>query len=187
MLFWEVILIAVGLSMDTFAVSIMLGLSVKKPKIIEYFIPALYFGFFQTVMPLTGYFAGTLFAVKIQRFDHWIAFILLAFIGGRMIHESFSKEEEKVKENSYRFVVMVLLAIATSIDSLVVGLTFAFLKTNIYFAIAIIGIITFCIAVMGVRVGHVFGRSYKSKAEFIGGAILVMLGMKILIEHLFIS
>ena len=185
MSFWEVILIAIGLSMDTFAVSIMLGLSVKKPKIIEYFIPALYFGFFQTVMPLAGYFAGTFFAVRIQQFDHWIAFALLAFIGGRMIYESFSKEEEKVKDNSFRFVTMLLLAIATSIDSLVVGITFAFLKTDIYLAIAIIGLITFCISVTGVKAGNVFGRRYKSKAEFTGGAMLIILGAKILIEHLF--
>ena len=136
-------------------------------------------------MPLIGYFAGTLFAVRINKFDHWIAFALLAFVGGRMIHESFSKEEEKVNENPFRFVVMVMLAIATSIDSLVVGITFAFFKPNIYLTITIIGLITFCIAVLGVKAGNVFGRRYKSKAELIGGAMLVILGVKILLEHLF--
>jgi putative Mn2+ efflux pump MntP len=181
----ETILIAIGLSMDAFAVSITLGLSVKKPKIIEYLIPGIYFGVFQALMPFIGYFTGALFASRIQEFDHWIAFSLLGFIGGKMIKESFSPDEEKAKENSFSFFTMLLLAIATSIDALVVGVTFAFFAVNIYFAIIIIGLTTFFISIAGVKIGNIFGKKYKSKAEFIGGAALVVLGVKVLIEHLF--
>jgi putative Mn2+ efflux pump MntP len=181
---FEIILIAVGLSMDAFAVSITLGLSVKKLKIKEALIPGVYFGFFQALMPLIGYFVGTFFAHKIQSFDHWIAFTLLVIIGGKMIKDSFSKEEDKVKENPFQFATMLLLAIATSIDALAVGVTFSFFEINIILAIIIIGFTTFCISIGGVKIGNVFGTKYKSKAEFIGGAVLVILGFKILIEHL---
>jgi putative Mn2+ efflux pump MntP len=181
----DIILIAIGLSMDAFAISITFGLSVKKPKIIEYFIPGIYFGVFQALMPFIGYFAGTLFFFFFQEFDHWVAFVLLGFIGGKMIKEFFSLFEEKTKENSFRFITMLLLAIATSIDALVVGVTFAFFAVNIYFAIIVIGLTTFCISVLGVKIGNIFGKKYKSKAEFVGGAALVLLGAKILIEHLF--
>jgi putative Mn2+ efflux pump MntP len=181
----EIIIIAIGLSMDAFAVSITLGLSVKKLKIKHVLIPAIYFGFFQALMPLIGFFAGTMFANKIQNFDHWIAFILLGIIGGKMIRESLSKGEEKIKENSFQFATMLLLAIATSIDALAVGVTFAFFEINIFLAIILIGLTTFCISIGGVKIGNIFGAKYKSKAEFIGGAVLVILGFKILIEHLF--
>jgi len=180
----EIILIAIGLSMDAFAVSITLGLSVKKPKIKEVLIPGIYFGLFQMLMPLIGYFAGINFASKIQHIDHWVAFVLLGIIGGKMIKESFSKEEQKVNDNPFRFMKMLLLAIATSIDALAVGITFAFFEVNIFMAIAIIGLATFCISIGGVKIGNIFGAKYKSKAEFTGGAILVILGLKILIEHL---
>lgn len=183
----EIIIIAIGLSMDAFAVSITLGLSVKKLKIKHVLIPAIYFGFFQALMPLIGFFAGTMFANKIQNFDHWIAFILLGIIGGKMIRESLSKGEEKVKENSFQFVTMLLLAIATSIDALAVGVTFAFFEINIFLAIILIGLTTFCISLGGVKIGNIFGAKYKSKAEFIGGAVLVILGLKILAEHLFFN
>ena len=183
--FWEIFLIAIGLSMDAFAVSITLGLSVKKPKIIEYLIPGIYFGFFQALMPLIGYFAGTLFADKILNVEHWVAFVLLGFVGGNMIRESFSKEEEKIKENPFNFIKMLLLAIATSIDALAVGVTFAFFQINIFIAIIIIGLTTFIISIIGVKIGNIFGIKFKSKAEFVGGAVLVILGVKILIEHLF--
>ncbi|MDR0447973.1 MAG: manganese efflux pump MntP family protein [Treponema sp.] len=183
--FPEIVLIAVGLSMDAFAVSIVLGLSVKTSKPIQYLIPGLYFGFFQTLMPLTGYFAGTLFTEKIQSFEHWIAFILLGIIGGKMIKDSFSKEEEKPKDHPFTFVKMLLLAIATSIDALAVGVTFAFFRINIFTAILIIGFTTFSLSMAGVKIGNVFGIKYKSKAEFSGGAVLVILGLKILIEHFF--
>jgi len=181
----EIILIAIGLSMDAFAVSIMLGLSVKKLTFKEFLIPGLFFGFFQGLMPLIGYYAGAMFAEKIQGFDHWIAFILLGIIGGNMIKDSFSKDNEEKKEhNQFAFIHMLLLAIATSIDALAVGVTFAFFEINIFIAIAIIGFTTFCISMGGVKIGNIFGIKFKSKAELAGGIILAALGIKILIEHL---
>jgi putative Mn2+ efflux pump MntP len=180
----EIIIIAIGLSMDAFAVSITLGLSIKRLNVKEILIPGIYFGFFQALMPLIGYLAGTIFADKIQNLDHWIAFALLGIIGGKMIWESFSQDGKKVKENSFRFVTILLLAIATSIDALAVGVTFAFFEINIFLTIIIIGLITFCISIGGVKIGNLFGAKYKSKAEFIGGAVLLILGLKILVEHL---
>jgi len=181
---FEIILIAIGLSMDAFAVSVTLGLSVKKPKIKEVFIPGFYFGLFQALMPLIGFFAGISFAGKIQNYDHWIAFVLLSFIGGKMIVESFSKKEKKVNKNPFLFTKMFLLAIATSIDALAVGVTFSFFEVNIFKAIIIIGLITFCISIGGVKAGNIFGTKFRSKAECFGGAVLILLGLKILIEHL---
>ena len=183
----EIILIAIGLSMDAFAVSITLGLSVRKPKIKEVLIPGIYFGFFQALMPLIGYFAGISFASKIQNLDHWIAFVLLGFIGGKMIVESFSKKEKKENGNPFQFTKMILLAIATSIDALAVGVAFSFFEVNIFKSIIIIGLITFGISIGGVKVGNLFGAKFKSKAEFFGGAVLILLGLKILIEHLFMK
>ena len=148
----EIILIAIGLSMDAFAVSITLGLSVQKPKIINYLIPGIYFGFFQALMPFIGYSGGIYFADKIQNFDHWIAFVLLGFIGGKMIKESFSKDDKKTNKNSFQFMTMFLLSIATSIDALAVGVTFAFFEIDIFMAIAIIGITTFLISIGGVKI-----------------------------------
>ena len=183
--FPEIAVIAVGLSMDAFAVAITLGLSAKKPKPAEYLLPALYFGFFQALMPLAGYFAGTYFAQKIQQADHWIAFALLGFTGGKMIRDSFSNGHEKTGERPFRFTNMLLLATATSIDALAVGITFAFFKVNIVTAVIITGLTTFCISAAGVKAGTVFGIKLKSKAECAGGAVLVLLGFKILIEHVF--
>lgn len=180
----EIILIAIGLSMDAFAVSITLGLSVKRPSIKEYLIPGAYFGFFQALMPLIGHFAGTLFSEKTQHLDHWIAFALLGLIGGNMIRESFSKDKEDTRGNRFLFVNMLLLAIATSIDALAVGITFAFFNINIFAAVAIIGFTTFCISTGGVKIGNMFGMRFKSKAELLGGVVLVALGVKILLEHL---
>ena len=180
-----IILIAVGLSMDAFAVSITLGLSDKNPKIIEFFIPGIYFGFFQSLMPFIGFFVGTYFSGKIENMDHWVAFVFLGFIGGKMIKDSFSKNDEKINENPFHPVKMLLLAIATSIDALAVGITFAFFRINIFMAIAIIGSTTFLISICGVKVGNMFGLRFKSKAEFIGGVILVAIGIKLLVEHLF--
>ena len=183
----EIILIAVGLSMDAFAVSITLGLSVPRPGIKQIALPGIFFGFFQALMPTIGYFAGVLFAEKIQQFDHWIAFALLVIIGGKMIKESLSKNEEETNENAFKLVKMFVLAIATSIDALAVGVSFAFFEVNIFMAAAIIGVTTFFIAMAGVKIGNVFGARFKSKAEFAGGAILIILGIKILVEHLFFS
>ena len=181
----EILLISIGLSMDAFAVSITLGLSVRKPKISEVFIPGIYFGFFQALMPFVGYVAGTLFALKIQSLDHWVAFLLLGIIGAKMIKDSYSKDEEKVNQNPLMFFKMLLLAIATSIDALAVGITFAFFEINIFKTVIIIGLTTFIISVGGMKIGNIFGSKYKSKAEFLGGSILILLGIKILIEHLF--
>jgi putative Mn2+ efflux pump MntP len=183
----EIIIIAIGLSMDAFAVSIILGLSTEKIKLKQVIIPGLYFGIFQALMPCIGYFAGINFADKIQHFEHWIAFAILGFIGGKMIKDSFSKEKEKVDENPFKFLKMLVLAIATSIDALAVGITFSFFRINIFLAIAIIGFTTFLISCGGVIIGKTFGARFKAKAEFIGGLILVAMGVKILIEHLFFS
>jgi len=179
----DIVLIAVGLSMDAFAVSIVLGLSVEKPKIREMFIPGIFFGGFQALMPITGYFAGFYFASKINAFEHWIAFVLLGIIGGNMIKESLSKKEEKLNEDSFQFMKMLVLAIATSIDAFAVGVTFAFFKIHIFRAAVIIGSITFIFSMAGVKIGNIFGTKFKSKAEFVGGVVLVLLGVKIVVEH----
>jgi putative Mn2+ efflux pump MntP len=182
----EIILIAIGLAMDAFAVSITLGLSAKKTDIKNIIIPGIYFGIFQALMPAIGYFAGIYWADKIQRLDHWITFALLALIGGKMIKDSFSEEKDtETVEYSFKFIKMMILALATSIDALAVGVTFAFFKVNIITAASITGIITCCISIAGVKIGNVFGTKFKSKAEFSGGAILVIIGIKIVIEHIF--
>jgi putative Mn2+ efflux pump MntP len=182
----EIILIAVGLSMDAFAVSITLGLSVQKPKLKHIIIPGVYFGFFQALMPSIGYFAGTYFADKIQSIDHWIAFVLLGFIGGKMIQDSFKTSEENVAP-SFAPAKMLALAVATSIDALAVGITFAFFNVRIMSAAAITGAITFIISASGVLIGGVFGAKFKSKAECIGGIVLIAIGTKIVIEHILLG
>jgi putative Mn2+ efflux pump MntP len=182
--FLEIMIIAIGLSMDAFAVSITLGLSVTKPKIQEWLIPGIFFGFFQALMPFIGYVVGMYFADIISNLDHWVAFVLLGCIGGKMIKESFSKDDEKINKNVFHCIPMLLLAIATSIDALAAGIPFALFKINIFKAVAITGITTFCISIAGVKIGNRFGIRFKSKAELSGGIILVLLGLKILIEHL---
>ena len=186
---WEIILIGIGLSMDAFAVSVILGLSTQKPGAKEILTPGLFFGFFQAFMPLVGYFAGIYFVSKIQAFEHWIAFALLGFIGGKMIKDSFSKNTaaEEENKNPFQFMRMLVLAVATSIDALAVGVTFALFKVRIVTAALIIGLITFGISMAGVKIGNVFGIKFKSKAEFAGGLVLVLLGIKIVIEHLFFN
>jgi len=180
----EIILIAFGLSMDAFAVSIILGLSVKKPGMKEFLIAGIFFGASQALMPLIGYFAGEHLSHKMQTLDHWVAFILLGVIGGKMIIDSFSKEEKTIEGNPFRLGKMFLLAIATSIDALAVGVTFAFYHIPIFVAILIIGLVTFSMSVAGVKIGNIFGSKYKSKAEFVGGIILVLLGIKMLVGGL---
>ena len=180
----ELFLIAVGLSMDAFAVSICKGLSMQKMNRKNALVIGLYFGGFQGIMPFLGYLLGSRFQDAIASYDHWIAFILLAVIGGNMIQESMDKELENL-DSSVAFKDMVILAIATSIDALAVGVTFAFLKVQIVPAVCFIGVITFFLSVVGVKVGTIFGSRYKSKAEFVGGFILLLIGAKILVEHLF--
>lgn len=179
----EIIILSVGLAMDAFAVSICKGLSMKKMNWKNAIIIALYFGLFQALMPVLGYFLGSTFEHIVTQIDHWIAFILLGLIGGNMIKESFNSEEDK-KNDSVDFKTMVVLAIATSIDALAVGITFAFLQVNILVAVALIGSITFAISLVGVKVGNKFGDKFQNKAEFAGGVILIILGLKILLEHL---
>lgn len=179
----ELFLLAVGLSMDAFAVSICKGLSVKKLKLKHALICGGYFGFFQALMPVIGYFAGVWFADLISSFDHWVVFILLALIGGNMIRESFSNEEEEVVD-SFAFKTMFMMAIATSIDALAVGVSFAFLNVNIFTSALLIGLTTFVLSAIGVKVGNVFGSKYESKAELVGGIILILIGLKVLLEHL---
>lgn len=180
---WELFVIAVGLSMDAFAVSICKGLSVPQMKYRHCLITGLYFGSFQALMPLTGYILGTGFSSMIERIDHWIAFVLLLLIGLNMVKESRECCEENL-DASFTFQVMLPLAIATSIDALAVGVTFAFLKVDIIPAVLFIGIITFTLSAFGVKLGNTVGAKYKSKAELAGGIVLIVMGCKILLEHL---
>lgn len=191
----ELFIIAVGLSMDAFAVAICKGLAMKKFSIRKAGIVGLYFGVFQAVMPLIGYFLGAQFQGKIASVDHWIVFVLLSFIGIGMIRESRTDNsgdasseaacaDSEEKDNSLDFKNMIMLAVATSIDALAVGVTFAFLKVSIVPAVSFIGIITFLLSALGVKIGNVFGTIYKSKAELAGGLILILMGVKILLEHL---
>ena len=179
----ELILLSVGLAMDAFAVSISKGLSVRELKPKHGLIAGAYFGGFQALMPLIGWLLGRQFEELIKSVDHWIAFGLLVLIGANMIRESFGGEDEQ--NASFSFKAILPLAIATSIDALAVGVTFAFLEVNIVLAITLIGVITFAISAAGVKIGNVFGTRFKSKAEFAGGVILILLGIKILVEHLF--
>ena len=179
----EILLISVGLAMDAFAVSVCKGLSMKKMNWKKAIIIGLYFGIFQALMPVLGYFLGTTFEQFITNIDHWIAFVLLSAIGGNMIKESFDQESENCNDN-VDVKTMVILAIATSIDALAVGITFACLRINIVLPVISIGIITFILSVIGVKIGNKFGDKYENKAEFIGGLILILLGIKILLEHL---
>ena len=185
--FPELFLLAVGLSMDAFAVSICLGLNTEKRVINSSLIAGLYFGTFQALMPLIGFMAATIFAAKIIAYDHWIAFALLFFLGAKMIAGSLKKENEKQPDNSknsFKPLQMFPLALATSIDALAVGVSLAFLNVRIIPAVSVIGITTLLISMTGVKIGSVFGSRFKSKAELSGGIILVLIGVKILIEHL---
>ena len=179
----ELFLIAVGLSMDAFAVSVCKGLAMPKCTFKKAAIVGLWFGGFQALMPAIGYILGAQFQETIASIDHWIAFVLLALIGGNMIHEALDNDEEEA-DASLDVKTMFLLAVATSIDALAIGITFAFLKVNIIPAVCFIGIVTFIISFAGVKIGNVFGARYKNKAEIVGGVILILLGMKILLEHL---
>ena len=178
----ELFILAVGLSMDAFAVSVCKGLSHGKIKPKHMCIAGAWFGGFQALMPLMGYFLGSFFADKITKYSHWIAFILLVIIGANMVREAFG-EEERLDANMNP-ASMFLLAIATSIDALAVGVTFAFLQVNIIYAVIFIGCVTFVCSAAGVKIGSVFGEKYKSKAEICGGIILILIGIKILFDGL---
>lgn len=179
----ELFLIAVGLSMDAFAVAICKGLSIQSLKYKHALITGLFFGGFQALMPLAGFFLGTQFKDYIIPVDHWIAFFLLSIIGVNMIRESRNEHCENVG-NVFSLKSMTVLSVATSIDALAVGITFAFLRVDILPAVSFIGIITFVLSAAGVKIGNIFGTKFKSRAEFAGGIILIGMGIKILIEHL---
>ncbi|MBR5219283.1 MAG: manganese efflux pump [Clostridia bacterium] len=183
MTYWEIVLLALGLSMDAFAVSVCKGLAVKRAGLYESALTGVWFGGFQALMPTIGFFLGTTFSSYITKCDHWIAFVLLGIIGANMIKESFSKEENE-EDASFALKTMFMMAVATSIDALAVGVTFAFLKVDVLLAVMTIGTITFALSAIGVKAGHIFGAKYKTGAERMGGIILICIGLKILIEHL---
>ncbi|MEA4816037.1 MAG: manganese efflux pump MntP family protein [Lachnospiraceae bacterium] len=178
----ELFIIAIGLSMDAFAVSVCKGLSLKETSLKHNLIAGGYFGVFQALMPILGYLLGYKFQWLIVSVDHWVAFVLLVLIGIGMIKEAFGNVE--TLNDSFNFKTMFPLAIATSIDALAVGVTFAFLNVNIIYASIFIGITTFLFSAFGIKIGNVFGIKYKSGAEIFGGMILIAMGIKILIEHL---
>lgn len=184
MSFVEILLIAIALSMDAFAVSVCKGLSVPKLLPRHALTVGLYFGGFQALMPLIGYLLAHSFESAIASIDHWIAFALLALIGGNMVREALGYDDEEKTDASFGFKTMLLLSVATSIDALAVGVSFAFLGVNIIAAIATIGTTTFILSIVGIKVGNVFGAKYKDKAELVGGIILILMGLKILLEHL---
>ena len=183
MTIFELFVLAVGLSMDAFAVAVCKGLAIGKIQWKHVVIVGLWFGGFQALMPLIGYLLGSSFAEYIAAVDHWIAMILLVLIGANMVRESLDKDPEHVNP-SLGFKTMLVMAIATSIDALAVGVTFAFLQVSILPAAGLIGVTTFLISAAGVRIGSLFGLRYKARAEICGGAILILLGIKILLEHL---
>lgn len=190
---WELFVIAVGLSMDAFAVSICKGLSVEKLRPHHTLIVGAWFGGFQALMPLIGYLLGTGFAQKIQSIDHWVAFVLLSLIGANMVKEAIegmktttdaSDADEPEMRSGFGVKSMFPMAVATSIDALAVGVSFAFLQVQIVPAVTFIGVITFVLSAIGVVIGNIFGAKYKSKAELFGGIVLILMGIKILVEHL---
>ena len=184
---WELLVIAVGLSMDAFAVSVCKGLSVQKVKPKHYLIVAAYFGGFQALMPLLGYLLGVRFEAMVANVDHWIAFVLLVFIGGKMLWDVFHEKEESAAEKSDARLdhkELFMLAIATSIDALAVGIAFACLDVQIWSSVSIIGCVTLVLSFCGVWIGNRFGNRFEKKAEIAGGVVLILIGVKILLDHL---
>lgn len=186
--FLSLFLIAVGLSMDAFSVAICKGLALPRTSLGKCSVVGVWFGGFQALMPILGYFVGIHFKDAIESFDHWLAFALLALIGINMIREALGKEEDNAEnkgceENPLAARKMLPMAIATSIDALAVGVGFAFLGVDIWLSALLIGVTTFVLSVVGVKMGGVFGAKYKSKAELAGGIILILIGLKILLEH----
>lgn len=179
----ELFLLAVGLSMDAFAVSVCKGLSVRRGSMKQALTVGIWFGGFQALMPFLGYLLGITLSSLITSIDHWIAFVLLAFIGFNMIREARSDEENESNDR-FDFKTMLPLAVATSIDALAVGVTFAFLRVNIVPAVSFIGCITFLLSAIGLKAGNIIGAKNRSRAEFAGGLVLILMGIKILLEHL---
>lgn len=182
--FLELFLTAVGLAMDAFAVAICIGLAISEANFRKALTVGLYFGIFQAMMPLLGYLLGMQFSSKIISFDHWVAFVLLGFIGGKMVKGCFSQDQAIAPENvSLEFKQMIPLAVATSIDALAAGVSFAFLQVDIIPAVSFIGLVTLTLSAGGVKIGQVFGARFKAQAELVGGVILILIGLKILLEH----
>ena len=183
---WELLILAVGLSMDAFAVSICKGLSMEHVTVEHAGIVGLYFGLFQAGMPLLGYFIGVQFQSVIVSVDHWVAFFLLLALGGKMLYEALSHEGEEKREEDGGLgpKTMLPLAVATSIDALAIGISLAFLGANVVQAVTMIGVITLLLSMAGVWLGHLFGAKFQSKAEALGGVILMGIGTKILLEHM---
>lgn len=181
----ELLLLSVGLAMDAFSVSVCKGLSMKRLNVKGAFVTALFFGVFQAGMPLIGYFLGSRFAEYITSVSHWVAFLLLGIIGGKMIYEAITEKEEE-SEGEYRLKIgeLFVLAVATSIDALAVGIVFAAEKVNLPFSVTSIGVVTFVLSLAGVGIGHRFGSKYEQKAEIAGGIILILIGTKLLLEGL---
>lgn len=179
----QLVLLALALAMDAFAVAVCKGLAQDRVDMRRAVLVGAWFGGFQAGMPLLGWLLGSRFQGYITAIDHWIAFGLLLLIGGNMVREAFSKEEQPA-DASLSFVAMLLLAIATSIDALAVGVTFAFLQVNVWVAVTLIGVVTFLLSAAGVKIGNVFGARHKAKAELAGGVMLILLGLHILLEHL---
>ncbi len=177
-------LIALGLSMDAFAVSLCAGLGLKKLRLRQMLTVSLMFGGFQALMPLIGWMLGKQFEQFVTPVDHWIAFLLLSYLGGKMIADSFSQKEEQTMPVSIRDGKLWIMAVATSIDALAVGITFAFLKMNVISAVTLIGLVTFVLCFVGVWIGHRFGTYLEQKAGWVGGVVLIGMGIKILLEHL---
>lgn len=180
----ELILVAVGLSMDAFAVSVGKGISLQRVRFRHALLAALWFGTFQALMPLVGYACGVSFSQLVNRIDHWIAFLLLALIGGKTIYDYFAGEEEEAADADFSVRTMFLLAVATSIDALAVGVSFAFLHVSLVRSVALIGVIAALFSFAGVHIGHLFGSRLRDYAQLLGGVVLVAIGLKILIEHL---
>ena len=181
----EIFLVGVGLSMDAFAVSVCKGLKMRRLSPGQTAVIALFFGGFQALMPLIGWLLGRQFETYITNIDHWVVFVLLAFIGGKMIVDAI-REEEGVSDGGNAFDIreLLVLAVATSIDALAVGISFAFLQMSIWVPISLIGVTTFVLSAIGVFIGHKFGARWESRAELAGGVILVLIGLKILLEHM---
>ena len=181
--FWELAVLAVGLSMDAFAVSVCKGLALQRVSWKECCIAGAWFGGFQALMPLLGYLLGTQFEQFVTSVDHWIAFVLLGIIGGNMIREALSKDEDQL-DASLACKTMLLLAVATSIDALAVGVSFAFMTLNIWLSVVIIGVTTGLFSAAGLYIGRAFGSRWQKPAQIAGGIVLILIGVKVLFEHL---
>lgn len=179
----DILLLALGDAMDACAVSMAKGTTTRKPQLRHYMSVGLWFGGFQALMTLLGYFVGDRFAHLVTSFDHWISFILLAFLGFSLIREALSKQEQSI-DKGYSAKSMFIMAVATSVDALAVGVSLAFEDVNIWLAAMVIGVVTFVLSVAGLNIGHIFGNRYKSSAEIIGGVVLIFIGVKILLSHL---